>query len=389
MNHKIMKTVGILAAIMVATAVLTMGINWARASEPARPVQATAAQVDSSFTYQGSLDNGGTAVNGNCDLQFSLYDASSSGTQAGSTLTKSNVAVSDSLFTVNLDFGNQFNGDARYLQIGVRCPAGSGSYTSLNGRVALTAAPYALSLMPGASVQSNSSGFAFEAANTASGAGIRGETVNGNGVEGVVDWVNSGTGVGVYGAGGFYGSAGLFENENATIPTMKIQNIDGSSAPALVVTGTTRLEGDLTWKPVTSYLSIPPAAFQPTNDGLSFTLGGYSLSPGASTPATAFYAPVMLPHGATVTRFTFHWRDNSASDGNATLFQDNPVGLTTPMASVATSGSNGQSSSTTTTTISANVIDNSQYQYYVYLTLPDSLVELYSIFIEYTITQPH
>jgi len=52
--------------------------------------------------------------------------------------------VTDGLFTVDLDFGaGAFNGDARYLTIGVRPGSSTGAYTLLTPRVALTAAPYA------------------------------------------------------------------------------------------------------------------------------------------------------------------------------------------------------------------------------------------------------
>jgi hypothetical protein len=53
--------------------------------------------------------------------------------------------MASGLFTTPIDFGaGAFNGDARHLQIGVRCPAGVGSFTSLTTRQELTAAPYAL-----------------------------------------------------------------------------------------------------------------------------------------------------------------------------------------------------------------------------------------------------
>src|SRR5438128_10139894 len=48
-----------------------------------------------SFTYQGRLTDGGTAANGNYDLQFTLFDASSGGTQISSTQTINTVAVSN------------------------------------------------------------------------------------------------------------------------------------------------------------------------------------------------------------------------------------------------------------------------------------------------------
>jgi hypothetical protein len=58
---------------------------------------------------------------------------------------KPNESVSDGLFTVQLDFGsNAFTGDARWLQISVRCPAGSGDWTTFTDRQELTATPYAL-----------------------------------------------------------------------------------------------------------------------------------------------------------------------------------------------------------------------------------------------------
>ncbi|MBU0495631.1 MAG: hypothetical protein KKA73_18510 [Chloroflexi bacterium] len=106
------------------------------------------APLGTGFTYQGQLKQDGTPVASTCDLQFGLYDAASLGAQLGVTQTVPSVGVAGGLFTVQLNdsgqFGsNAFNGDARWLAIAVRCPAGSGSYTSL-GRQALTATPYAL-----------------------------------------------------------------------------------------------------------------------------------------------------------------------------------------------------------------------------------------------------
>ena len=100
-----------------------------------------------SFTYQGQLKHDGASVNGLCDFQFSLWDSASGGVQQGVTQTYPNVSVSNGLFTAPLDFGaNVFTGDARWLDISVRCPAGSGDYTALSPRQALTPAPMALAL---------------------------------------------------------------------------------------------------------------------------------------------------------------------------------------------------------------------------------------------------
>ena len=76
---------------------------------------ATAALAQTtSFTYQGRLTDGGTAANGNYDLQFTLWDNANGGSQVGSTQTLSAVPIVSGVFTVNLDFGaGSFSGIAR------------------------------------------------------------------------------------------------------------------------------------------------------------------------------------------------------------------------------------------------------------------------------------
>ena len=109
------------------------------------PTGTATAPVGSIFTYQGQLKNTNGPVNGGCDFQFGLWDALTGGTQVGSTLEKPNVLLAEGLFTVQLDFGaSAFNGNARWLEIAVRCPAGSGVYSTLAQRQPLAPAPYAL-----------------------------------------------------------------------------------------------------------------------------------------------------------------------------------------------------------------------------------------------------
>ncbi len=107
---------------------------------------ATAAQtpLDDSFTYQGYLEQAGTPVNGLADIRFSLWDDASDGNQIASTLLGSEILVANGVFTAELDFGPAFDGNARWLEIAVRAPAGSGSFTTLAPRQSLTATPYAL-----------------------------------------------------------------------------------------------------------------------------------------------------------------------------------------------------------------------------------------------------
>ncbi len=87
------------------------------------------------FTYQGVLKQNGQPVNGTLSISFKLFTALTGGSQVGSTITQ-NVNVQNGLFTVQLDFGNVWDGSDRYLEISV------GS-TTLSPRVKINPTPYA------------------------------------------------------------------------------------------------------------------------------------------------------------------------------------------------------------------------------------------------------
>ena len=104
-------------------------------------VDAVSAQ-GTAFTYQGRLLESGSPANGIYDLTFSLLDAGTGGSQVGGTVTNSATVVSNGLFTVTLDFGANFPGADRWLEIGVRTNGG-GAFTTLASRQKITPTPYA------------------------------------------------------------------------------------------------------------------------------------------------------------------------------------------------------------------------------------------------------
>jgi hypothetical protein len=158
---------------------------------PASPL----APVGSGFAYQGRLTASGSPANGQFDLRFTLFDASSTGNQVGSPVTVISQTVSDGLFTTQLDFGsNAFQGSARWIELGVRPGGGSGSFTTLLPRQPLTPAPYAMSLMPGAIITGTGGTAILSAINATTGDGLHGQSNNGIGVYG-----NSSTNEGVRG----------------------------------------------------------------------------------------------------------------------------------------------------------------------------------------------
>lgn len=113
--------------------------------------KAMAAPLGSGFTFQGQLQEGSAASTAtSCDLQFRLFDAGTGGVQIGATQTLSAVALSQGVFAVELNGGGEFgtaafDGSDRWLDIAVRCPAGTGSWSApFAPRQKLTSAPNAL-----------------------------------------------------------------------------------------------------------------------------------------------------------------------------------------------------------------------------------------------------
>ena len=257
-NNRIEKGVQIMKLITTALAVLTavsvssvyaqtgasdgvirnsMGMP-ARQMEPIPDASSNwAVAVGMGFTYQGTLDDGGVPANGEYDIQFTLTDET--GSVMAGPICMDNVTVIDGLFTVELDFGAQFYGDARELEMAVRPGGalgncGSGGYTALSPRQKLNATPYALGIRLPYSGSQAINGDTFSILNNSTlpndasirgilggvstfgfsdRAGIRGET-NGMDSAGVLGISDQYIGVVGYSAGDF--GVGVFGRTDAT-----------------------------------------------------------------------------------------------------------------------------------------------------------------------------
>ena len=105
----------------------------------------SASPLGTAFTYHGWLNDAGSPANGTYDLKFTLCDADTGGGTVAGPLTNSAVALSHGLFTAVLDFGpGVFNGEARWLEIGVRTNGASSDFTLLSPRQSVAASPYAI-----------------------------------------------------------------------------------------------------------------------------------------------------------------------------------------------------------------------------------------------------
>jgi hypothetical protein len=109
---------------------------------------ALADPLGSAFTYQGQLTDNGSPANAMYDFQFALFTSAIGGT-AVDTVNADDLSVSNGLINASLDFtAVPFNGQGLWIEVSMR-PAGSGSYTTLSPRQALSAAPFALYAMSG------------------------------------------------------------------------------------------------------------------------------------------------------------------------------------------------------------------------------------------------
>ncbi|HOR72376.1 MAG TPA: tail fiber domain-containing protein [Kiritimatiellia bacterium] len=103
----------------------------------------TALAQGTAFTYQGRLDSDGTPFNGSATFKPTLWDAATNGVLlAGNSPTTVTLEVTNGLFTLSLDFGAQFSGADRWLQLEVT--TGGGPFTTLTPRQVITPTPYAL-----------------------------------------------------------------------------------------------------------------------------------------------------------------------------------------------------------------------------------------------------
>ncbi|MFQ5854544.1 MAG: hypothetical protein ACE5LU_02715 [Anaerolineae bacterium] len=161
--------------VLLVLPVMTGAQPLPRGSEGEQPdeTMAVAGDLTSGFYYQGVLTEAGSPVNGTRQMEFELYDASSGGSQVGSTITQA-VVVTGGQFNVAFNWGrDRIDGKALWLQ--VRARDSGGSLRDL-GRTQIRAVPYAMSLVPGAWVRARSSvkpyALFVEHTNTTSGIGL-------------------------------------------------------------------------------------------------------------------------------------------------------------------------------------------------------------------------
>jgi hypothetical protein len=126
------------------------------------------------------------------------------------------------------------------------------------------------------------------------------------------------------------------------------------------------------------YVMIPAAAFIPSSPDTIYRFSSFDLAVPSGSETGFFFAPVYLPQGARLTGMTMFYIDN-ANDGNKMIVRMerktlpstssdpslNPEQVILSVDSVSA----GFYRSDTTPDPNRDVVDNSQYKYWLYLTL--------------------
>ncbi|WP_376695874.1 tail fiber domain-containing protein [Wenzhouxiangella sp. EGI_FJ10305] len=97
----------------------------------------SAAQSETTITYQGQLEDASGPFTGTPGMEFRLFDSLTEGGQIGTEIVLSAVPVTDGLFQVELDFGAPYGASPTYLEVMV------GGET-LEPRQRISAAPLAV-----------------------------------------------------------------------------------------------------------------------------------------------------------------------------------------------------------------------------------------------------
>jgi len=372
------------------------------------------------FTYQGQLKSAGIAALSTADFQFLLFDAESDGLQIGATLSKPNVGIVNGLFTISLDFGGSaFQGDARWIEVAVRSPAGSGGFTTLSPRQPLTAAPYALQTRGITVDASDRVGIGTQTPakkltvagdmelGTSSG-DYRHMRIGGGNSDGFLYGSFAALGDGIHmGYNYFADAVGAHQVIHADGATSRISMRYGSIAlatggintpPANRLTidqvGNVNVNGALSISSVTRSYTLHGFEFMGVNgaDQFFYDTDGLHSSTETGTGVQSFFvASPHLPDGATILAMEMIGFDGFiVANMICTLGRTNFAGERQEMAEVEslTGGSVWQ-----TTDIVSPTVDNDTHAYWIYASLqggnfPDNQHRLTAVRLIYSITQP-
>jgi hypothetical protein len=226
-----------------------------------------------------------------------------------------------------------------------------------------------------------------------SGAGVHGESQNGTGVKGI--------------SSGGKGISGISTNGNGVDGSSTYgHGVFGKSTSGYGVysEGNAHVQGDLTWRAKTSYISLAPTAFRPVSNSQDYINDGYALwHKGDLLEPELFIANVSLPHNAKLNEISFQYCTSTGSqpylsyirlmrwDMDSSNYMDSPTELAT-----ASNNYWQEAGCVTysTNTFSQSITNNSRYIYYVEVGINGSFddstfSQIRGVGIEYEISETY
>jgi hypothetical protein len=187
------------------------------------------------------------------------------------------------------------------------------------------------------------------------------------------------------------GSGYLGVSGNIGIGANYISNDGDNEGISIDSSGNVTVSGTITIPTTTRYYSVSPAAFVPLNDSSLWQINGVFVVC-SDTSTVTLYAPVNLPHNAIITKLTMDWyRVDAAASGTGDLVRGKSDGSSTIMASADSDSSSGYHSVEDSSIVNPTV-DNTDYQYFITITLnPNDTfdeVRFLRAQIDYTIDKP-
>lgn len=168
---------------------------------------------------------------------------------------------------------------------------------------------------------------------------------------------------------------------------------NNGSGPALVAEGDVHIDGNLSWYTRTSYVSVAPPAFVPDDEAYAYDRdSGPGLKQDSPSAGSIYYAPVSLPHGATVTKFTIYYYDDSTNGEILARLRYSNLGTGSYAMAEALSADGGYGD-TEDTSIDHAEVDNETRAYYVRVQFPaapySGTLNFKGVVIEYQYTEPY
>lgn len=364
------------------------------------------------ITFQGHLLFDGLPAEGSFDLEYRVFDAEIEGVQVGQTAIADDVVVSGGLLNVELDLGDAFDSADAYLEISVRLGDSEDVYDILSPRQLVTAAPKAVHASKADALTGlgwSEGGMVFGDGQILQfGAGDDRVLINRSTLITPIEYF--GVHITDLPIGGI-----VISNEADTGSTILAHAVDGSVGASQTFDGTDQrwyltvgvnevFTADATGvkatsigysSPVTQATTVAGDAFHSalgTPFAASFFSGGaYLTTAGDNAPMVA---PINLPHGAVITRFTARFEDNAVADIAISLTGATSGGSLVTIASVASSGLMSGIQTVDADSIDKdNVVDTLGTGYYLRAFCSswpgDASMRVWSVTVEYTVTAPN